>query len=147
MAAADIEKANQGRPETVPDPKAPKPPNPALDKAINQPSKPGNPITRYNAAEYLNSEESRAEYLRAALETKDEAFILDSIGVLARAMSYDWQPLPPVGEKVMAMRDGEWLGATGVWTGSHWESRTAPIWYRDMDVLMPMKVPTHWKLL
>lgn len=103
MAAADIEKANQGRPETVPDPKAPKPPNPALDNAI-KPAKPGSPITRY-----------------------------------------DWQPLPPVGKEVMCMRDGEWMGAIGVWNGSRWESILAPTWYRDRDVLMPMKAPTHWK--
>jgi probable addiction module antidote protein len=45
----------------------------------------GNNLSRFDAAEYLDSPEARAEYLRAAMETEDMAFILDAIGVLARA--------------------------------------------------------------
>src|SRR5277367_3267971 len=41
-------------------------------------------LSRFDAAEYLDSAEARAEYLRAAMETEDVAFILDAIGVLAR---------------------------------------------------------------
>lgn len=42
-------------------------------------------VSRFDAAEYLDSPEARVEYLRAALETEDPAFILDAIGVVARA--------------------------------------------------------------
>jgi probable addiction module antidote protein len=42
-------------------------------------------LSRFDAAEYLDSEKARVEYLRAALETEDKAFILDAIGVIARA--------------------------------------------------------------
>ena len=42
-------------------------------------------IHRYDAAEYLASEEAQAEYLTAALETGDAAFIADAIGIVARA--------------------------------------------------------------
>jgi probable addiction module antidote protein len=43
-------------------------------------------LSRFDAAEYLASNEARAEYLRAAMETEDVAFIMDAIGVVARAM-------------------------------------------------------------
>jgi probable addiction module antidote protein len=43
-------------------------------------------LSRFDAAEYLGSAEARVEYLRAAMETEDTAFILDAIGVLARAV-------------------------------------------------------------
>jgi probable addiction module antidote protein len=43
-------------------------------------------LSRFDAAEYLDSNEARAEYLRAAMETEDVAFIMDAIGVVARAM-------------------------------------------------------------
>lgn len=39
----------------------------------------------FDAAEYLDSEETMAEFLSAALETGDPAFIAESIGVIARA--------------------------------------------------------------
>ena len=39
----------------------------------------------FDAAEYLDSEETMAEFLSAALETGDAAFIAESIGVIARA--------------------------------------------------------------
>lgn len=42
-------------------------------------------LSQFDAAEYLDSPEARAEYLRAAMETEDMPFILDAIGVLARA--------------------------------------------------------------
>jgi probable addiction module antidote protein len=42
-------------------------------------------VTRFDAAEYLDTDEARVEYLRAALETEDMPFILDAIGVVARA--------------------------------------------------------------
>ncbi len=43
-------------------------------------------LSRFDAAEYLDSIDARVEYLRAALETSDTAFILDSVGVVARAL-------------------------------------------------------------
>jgi len=43
-------------------------------------------LSRFDAAEYLDSNEARAEYLRAAMETEDMAFIMDAIGTIARAM-------------------------------------------------------------
>lgn len=42
-------------------------------------------LSRFDAAEYLDSVEARVEYLRAAMETGDTGFILDAIGVVARA--------------------------------------------------------------
>lgn len=42
-------------------------------------------LSRFDASEYLNSSEARIEYLRAAMETEDVAFIMDALGVVARA--------------------------------------------------------------
>ncbi len=42
-------------------------------------------LSRFDAAEYLDSPAARAEYLSAALETGDMPFILDAINVIARA--------------------------------------------------------------
>lgn len=67
------------------------------------------------------------------------------IGEFVFRLDKDWQALPPSGERVMCMRDGEWMGAIGVWNGSDWEGKTKPIWYKDMTVLQPMGGPTHWK--
>jgi probable addiction module antidote protein len=39
----------------------------------------------YGTAEYLESEMTQAEYLSAALETGDPAFVADAIGTVARA--------------------------------------------------------------
>lgn len=44
------------------------------------------PLSRFDAAEYLDSNEARAEYLRAARETEDVAFVIDAMGVVARAI-------------------------------------------------------------
>jgi probable addiction module antidote protein len=41
--------------------------------------------TRFDAAEYLDSEERQAAYITAALETGDAEFVRDAIGVVARA--------------------------------------------------------------
>ncbi|HTT99241.1 MAG TPA: addiction module antidote protein [Rhizomicrobium sp.] len=41
--------------------------------------------TRFDAAEYLDTPERQAEYISAALETGDAAFVRDAIGVVARA--------------------------------------------------------------
>lgn len=39
----------------------------------------------FDPAEFLNSDEAVAEYISAALETEDAAFIADALGVVARA--------------------------------------------------------------
>jgi probable addiction module antidote protein len=41
--------------------------------------------SRFDAADYLDSTEARAEYMTAALETGDTEFIRDAVGVVARA--------------------------------------------------------------
>ena len=41
--------------------------------------------TRFDAAEYLNSEERQVAYITAALETGDADFVRDALGVVARA--------------------------------------------------------------
>lgn len=41
--------------------------------------------TRFDAAEYLDTPERQAEYISAALETGDAAFVRDAVGVVARA--------------------------------------------------------------
>jgi DNA-binding phage protein len=41
--------------------------------------------TRFDAAEYLDNPERRVEYLPAALETVDAAFIRDAVSVAERA--------------------------------------------------------------
>ncbi len=41
--------------------------------------------TRFDAAEFLDTPERQAEYISAALETGDAAFVRDAIGVVARA--------------------------------------------------------------
>ncbi len=41
--------------------------------------------TKFDPADYLDSEEARAAYLSEALETDDPAFIADALGVVARA--------------------------------------------------------------
>lgn len=40
---------------------------------------------QFDPAEYLTSDEAIAEYISAALETEDAAFIADALGVVARA--------------------------------------------------------------
>lgn len=39
----------------------------------------------FDPAEHLGTPQARAEYISAALETSDPAFIADSLGVVARA--------------------------------------------------------------
>ena len=41
--------------------------------------------TRFDAAEYLDTRERQAEYISAALETGDAAFVRDAVGIVARA--------------------------------------------------------------
>jgi probable addiction module antidote protein len=41
--------------------------------------------TRFDAADYLDSEERQAAYISAALETGDVAFVRDALGLVARA--------------------------------------------------------------
>jgi probable addiction module antidote protein len=41
--------------------------------------------TRFDVAEYLDTPEKQAEYISAALETGDAAFVRDAVGVVARA--------------------------------------------------------------
>jgi probable addiction module antidote protein len=41
--------------------------------------------TRFDASEYLDTPERQAEYISAALETGDAAFVRDSVGIVARA--------------------------------------------------------------
>jgi probable addiction module antidote protein len=40
---------------------------------------------RFDPAEFIGDDEAAAEYLTAAFETEDAAFIADAIGVVARA--------------------------------------------------------------
>ncbi len=41
--------------------------------------------TRFDAADYLDSDERQAAYIAAALETGDADFVRDALGVVARA--------------------------------------------------------------
>jgi probable addiction module antidote protein len=41
--------------------------------------------TRFDAAEYLDSQERQVAYIAAALETGDADFVRDALGVVARA--------------------------------------------------------------
>lgn len=41
--------------------------------------------TRFDAAEYLDTPERQAEYISAALETGEAAFVRDAVGIVARA--------------------------------------------------------------
>ena len=41
--------------------------------------------TRFDVAEYLNSEERQVAYITAALETGDADFVRDALGIIARA--------------------------------------------------------------
>ena len=41
--------------------------------------------TRFDAADYLDSEERQAAYIAAALEAGDADFVRDALGVVARA--------------------------------------------------------------
>jgi probable addiction module antidote protein len=42
--------------------------------------------TRFDVAEYLDTPERQAEYVSAALETGDAAFVRDAVGAVARGM-------------------------------------------------------------
>jgi probable addiction module antidote protein len=42
-------------------------------------------ITRFDAADYLDSEVRQAAYITAALETGDADFVRDALGIVARA--------------------------------------------------------------
>ena len=41
--------------------------------------------TRFDAADYLDTEERQAAYITAALETGDADFVRDALGIVARA--------------------------------------------------------------
>jgi probable addiction module antidote protein len=41
--------------------------------------------TKFDAADYLDTPERQAEYISAALETGDAAFVRDAVGIVARA--------------------------------------------------------------
>lgn len=41
--------------------------------------------TRFDVAEYLDTSARQAEYISAALETGDAAFVRDAVGIVARA--------------------------------------------------------------
>lgn len=41
--------------------------------------------TRFDVAEYLDTPQRQAEYISAALETGDAAFVRDAVGIVARA--------------------------------------------------------------
>lgn len=41
--------------------------------------------TRFDAAEYLTTPEAQAEFITAALETGNAAYVRDAVGVVARA--------------------------------------------------------------
>jgi probable addiction module antidote protein len=41
--------------------------------------------TRFDAADYLDSEERQVAYITAALETRDADFVRDALGLVARA--------------------------------------------------------------
>ncbi len=41
--------------------------------------------TRFDASDYLNTEERQAAYIAAALETGDADFVRDALGLVARA--------------------------------------------------------------
>jgi len=41
--------------------------------------------TRFDAADYLDSEERQVAYIAAALETGDANFVRDALGIVARA--------------------------------------------------------------
>jgi probable addiction module antidote protein len=44
---------------------------------------------RFDAADYLDTEERRAAYLAAALESADADFVRDALGLVARARGTD----------------------------------------------------------
>jgi DNA-binding phage protein len=44
-----------------------------------------NKTTRFDVAEYLDTPERRAEYVSAALETGDAAFVHDAVSITERA--------------------------------------------------------------
>jgi probable addiction module antidote protein len=44
-------------------------------------------ITRFDAADYLDSEERQVAYIAAALETGDADFVRDALAIVARARS------------------------------------------------------------
>lgn len=54
---------------------------------------------------------------------------------------------PPIGEVVECKCDGEWEGACATWDGASWYNNSAPRWARDMDSLLPMLAPSHWRFL
>lgn len=51
--------------------------------------------TRFDAAEYLDSEDRQVAYIATALETGDADFVRDALGIVARAV---------IGAKVVALR-------------------------------------------
>jgi len=66
--------------------------------------------TRFDAADYLHSEERQAAYITAALETGDAAFVRDALGVVARARG-----MAQVAKRADLNRESLYkaLGATG----------------------------------
>ncbi|QIP04863.1 addiction module antidote protein [Bradyrhizobium symbiodeficiens] len=56
-----------------------------MPKAVKTTVKATSRTTRFDAADYLNTEERQAAYIAAALETGDADFVRDALGLVARA--------------------------------------------------------------
>ncbi|MBH5366527.1 addiction module antidote protein [Bradyrhizobium glycinis] len=56
-----------------------------MPKAAKSTLKTASRTTRFDAADYLNTEERQAAYIAAALETGDADFVRDALGLVARA--------------------------------------------------------------
>jgi probable addiction module antidote protein len=50
--------------------------------------------TRFDAADYLDSEERQVAYITTALETGDANFVRDALGIVARARKSKKRPAP-----------------------------------------------------
>ncbi|WP_369725212.1 addiction module antidote protein [Bradyrhizobium sp. LLZ17] len=56
-----------------------------MPRATKTTVKAASKTTRFDAADYLNTEERQAAYIAAALETGDADFVRDALGLVARA--------------------------------------------------------------
>ena len=51
--------------------------------------------TRFDAADFLNTEKKQAAYITAALETGDADFVRDALGIVAKARGMGQVPRQP----------------------------------------------------
>jgi probable addiction module antidote protein len=65
--------------------------------------------TRFDAADFLDTEKKQAAYITAALETGDADFVRDALGIVAKARGMGRAPLSARVCFAVPRRSAEWI--------------------------------------